>query len=132
MKRSINCLVALSFLLYLGNLNASAQGRGAGRSEGRPPVTSPALSQRPDFERRIEQNGFKNQGQLIAALHASQNLGIPFADLKAKMTGMHPMSLGEAIHALKPNMPEKDVAKEARKAVNQASATAKAKPKPIR
>jgi len=34
--------------------------------------------------------GFKNQGQFIAALHVSQNLGIPFADLKTAMTGIRP------------------------------------------
>lgn len=39
--------------------------------------------------------GFKNQGQFIAALHVSRNLGIPFADLKTAMTGITPV-LGEA------------------------------------
>jgi len=37
--------------------------------------------------------GFKNQGQFIAALHVSQNLGIPFADLKTAMTGIRPITL---------------------------------------
>ena len=68
--------------------------------------------------------GFKNQGQFIAAVHVSQNLGIPFTQLKAAMlgtstptatnststgtTGMttntstNPMSLGQAIQKLKP------------------------------
>jgi len=36
--------------------------------------------------------GFKNQGQFIAALHVSQNLGIPFADLKTAMTGITPVT----------------------------------------
>jgi len=36
--------------------------------------------------------GFKNQGQFIAALHVSQNLGIPFADLKTAMTGIRPIT----------------------------------------
>ena len=36
--------------------------------------------------------GFKNQGQFIAALHVSQNLGIPFADLKTAMTGIKPIT----------------------------------------
>ena len=44
--------------------------------------------------------GFKNQGQFIAALHVSQNLGIPFKDLKADMTRKH-MSLGQSIQDLK-------------------------------
>jgi hypothetical protein len=64
--------------------------------------------------------GFKNQGQFIAALHVSQNLGIPFADLKTAMTGTgtttlktgttptttgstSTMSLGQAIHKLRPS-----------------------------
>ncbi len=57
--------------------------------------------------------GFKNWGQFVAAVHVSNNLGIPFADLKAKMTGVAPgptpgttvlgtpMSLGQAIQSLK-------------------------------
>jgi hypothetical protein len=63
--------------------------------------------------------GFKNQGQFIAALHVSQNLGIKFTDLKAKMLGTagttgtggttgatttattSPKSLGQSIQALK-------------------------------
>jgi hypothetical protein len=57
--------------------------------------------------------GFRNQGQFVAAVHVSQNLGIPFADLKATMLGTQvggstisettsPMSLGQAIQRLKP------------------------------
>lgn len=56
--------------------------------------------------------GFRNQGQFIAAVHVSQNLGIPFADLKAAMLGTsttaitntttNPMSLGQAIQKLRP------------------------------
>jgi hypothetical protein len=63
---------------------------------------------------------FKNQGQFIAALHVSQNLQIPFADLKEAMTGIKPvlgevppvepttpsstptLSLGQAIKKLRP------------------------------
>jgi hypothetical protein len=64
--------------------------------------------------------GFKNQGQFIAALHVSQNLNIPFRDLKAAMLGTtprpttpggtpttttttSPMSLGQAIKKLRPS-----------------------------
>jgi hypothetical protein len=55
-------------------------------------------------------SGFRNQGQFIAAVHVSQNLGIPFADLKATMLGRSasgastssPMSLGQAIQKLRP------------------------------
>jgi hypothetical protein len=54
--------------------------------------------------------GFKNWGQFVAAVHVSNNLNIPFADLKTAMTGMAPgttapaltpMSLGQAIQSLK-------------------------------
>jgi len=48
--------------------------------------------------------GFRNQGQFLAALHVSHNLGISFADLKAKMTGPNPESLGRAIQDLRPNL----------------------------
>lgn len=46
-------------------------------------------------------SGFKNQGQFIAALHVSQNLGIPFAALKTQMVTDH-LSLGQAIQKLRP------------------------------
>ena len=45
--------------------------------------------------------GFRNLGQFVAAVNVSNNLGIPFADLKAKMTGTTPVSLGQAIQQLK-------------------------------
>jgi hypothetical protein len=47
-------------------------------------------------------DGFRNQGQFIAALEASKNQNIAFADLKAKMTGDTPLSLGQAIQELRP------------------------------
>jgi len=46
--------------------------------------------------------GFKNLGQFIAALHVSHNLNIPFAQLKAEMTGSDHDTLGQAIHELRP------------------------------
>ena len=45
--------------------------------------------------------GFKNYGQYVAAKHVSENLGIPLEDLRSKMTGQHPESLGRAIQELK-------------------------------
>jgi len=51
--------------------------------------------------------GFKNQGQFIAALDASKNLDIPFADLQDRITAGE--SLGAAIHGLKPAMSVSDV-----------------------
>ena len=66
--------------------------------------------------------------QFLSTLHASKDLGIPFDQLKAKMMGSNsPMSLGQAIHALKPNMSEKDVDKEADKAEKEAKADERTK-----
>ena len=57
--------------------------------------------------------GFKNFGQLNAAVNASRNLGIDFADLKAAMTGttlageptnQPTLSLGQAIQQYKPGV----------------------------
>jgi hypothetical protein len=61
--------------------------------------------------------GFKNWGQFVAATHVSNNLNIPFAELKARMTGISvgtlpgttvqtmPMSLGQAIQSFKTTAP---------------------------
>jgi hypothetical protein len=49
---------------------------------------------------RSASSGFKNQGQFIAALHVSKNVGIPFKDLKNDMTRKN-MSLGQSIQDLK-------------------------------
>lgn len=57
--------------------------------------------------------GFKNQGQFMAALHVSHNLNIPFAQLKAEMTGADHDSLGQAIHDLKPTANAKAAVKTA-------------------
>jgi len=47
-------------------------------------------------------SGFGNLGEFVTAVHVSNNLGIPSADLKARMVSGD--SLGEAIHALRPNV----------------------------
>lgn len=59
--------------------------------------------------------GFKNLGDFVSAAHVSHNLNIPFADLKTRVTTGQ--SLGDAIHALKP---EADHGAEERKAREQA------------
>ncbi|HYL01817.1 MAG TPA: hypothetical protein VEU54_00215 [Steroidobacteraceae bacterium] len=61
-------------------------------------------------------NGFKDIRECSAALHAAQNLNIPFADLKGKVAAGE--SLSAAIHSLKP---EADARTEVRKAEKQAS-----------
>jgi hypothetical protein len=73
--------------------------------------------------------GFKNEGQFLAALHASQNLNIPFDSLKAKMTGSNSESLGAAIKASKPDLSENQAKEEAKKAETEAKASASAKAK---
>ena len=45
-------------------------------------------------------SGFRNQGQFIAALNASKNRGLPFADLQKAMT-VDGMSLGQAAKTVK-------------------------------
>lgn len=60
-------------------------------------------------------SGFKNLGEFVAAVHVSHNLGLPFADLKAKMKSGD--SLGQAIRTLRP---EADFQAEVRKAQAQA------------
>ena len=62
--------------------------------------------------------GFKNQGQFVAALHVSRNLNIPFAQLKAEMTGSDHDSLGRAIHDLQPTARVKAAVKTARRQAN--------------
>ena len=63
--------------------------------------------------------GFKNQGQFIAALHVSQNLSIPFANLKTQITGPSHASLGQAIHTLKPSANADTVSVAAQKAADE-------------
>ena len=54
-------------------------------------------------------DGFRNQGQFISALHVAHNLNIPFDQLKAKLTGDNPVSLGKAIQGLRPAMDDKAI-----------------------
>ena len=67
--------------------------------------------------------GFRNQGQFIAALHVSKNLDIPFDQLKSEMTGSNHRSLGKSIETLKPNA---DATKEAKTAEDEAREDVKA------
>src|SRR5262245_9018051 len=85
---------------------------------------------------KTAESGFKNHGQFIAALHVSQNLMIPFDQLKAKITGVSvnaagqtttstPMSLGKAIHELRPDLTESQAQQQAQEAGKQAKETAR-------
>ena len=62
-------------------------------------------------------NGFENLGQYVAAVHVSQNLGISFYDLKSYM--MKGDSLGQAIHAAKPDVDSQAESKKGFKQANQ-------------
>ena len=61
--------------------------------------------------------GFKNQGQFIAAVHASNRLGVEFQEIKTLMVDQG-SSLGQAIQTLKPGV---DAEVEASAAQTQAS-----------
>jgi hypothetical protein len=63
--------------------------------------------------------GFKNQGQFIAALHISHNLGIDFNSLKMDMLTKHD-SLGAAIKALRPDLSSQIVKTDMKDAERQA------------
>src|SRR5260370_980187 len=65
-------------------------------------------------------NGFKNLGQFVAAVHVSQNLGISFTALKTDISKGD--SLGQAIHAIKPDV---DSQAESKKGLKQANADIK-------
>ena len=68
-------------------------------------------------------SGFKNEGQFFATLHASKNLNIPFNDLKTAVTSDDNLSLGQAIHQLRPDLPERSLQDSVRKAERQAKDT---------
>ena len=69
--------------------------------------------------------GFKNLGQCVAAIHVSHNLDVPFACMKANMTGSAPaagttcptgtgsskLTLGKSIQALAPKADSKTASK---------------------
>jgi hypothetical protein len=71
-------------------------------------------------------SGFKNQGQFFSTLHASKNLNIPFADLKTKLMSSDDMTIGKAIHELRPDLSQNDIRHAVQKSEQQASDTEKA------
>jgi hypothetical protein len=66
--------------------------------------------------------GFRNTGQFLAAVHVAHNLNLSFTQLKAAMTGSSPESLGQAIHALDPNLARNQIHTAVRTAERQTSA----------
>lgn len=86
---------------------------------------------------QLAESGFKNLGQFVAAVHVSNNLGIPFAQLQctelgttqatalkltcpASVTNTGSMSLGGAIHTIKPTLSSTDVKNSTKQATKQA------------
>ena len=109
-------------------LQAGSADRVAAQIQSKPEVASRVQSLLPSgMSMSAASAGFKNEGQFLAALHASQNLGIPFDQLKARMTGSASTSLGAAIQASKPGISDSQAKAEAKKAEAQAKATASAK-----
>ena len=122
-----------------GEVSAAAQGRG---ESPKPPVpattTTPPpppmgavnhLADQPQLAAKLQPllptgtvlktaaTGFKTLGSFVSAVHVANNLDIPFAELKAKITGPNAESLGKAIHDLKPTV---DADQEVKKATDQA------------
>jgi hypothetical protein len=99
-------------------------------ASGTNPVGS-KLSEHPELASKVQNmlpkgtsldmaaSGFRNLGQFVAAVHVSNNLNIPFDQLKGKIVNDH-MSLGSAIHALRPNVTSVAANTEAKKAEGQA------------
>jgi len=48
--------------------------------------------------------GFQSEHQFLLAEHVSHDLNISFAQLKAKVTGTDPVSLEQAVRALRPDL----------------------------
>ncbi|MGH9777503.1 MAG: hypothetical protein ACRD5I_03755 [Candidatus Acidiferrales bacterium] len=102
------------------------ESKGKAEEAGARKTTSQQLAQNPKLSARLEKllpgtnvheaaGGFKSVGQLVAAAHVSNNLGIPFAQLKSTMVGPPEKSLGEAIHQINPDVDAKAEAKKAEK-----------------
>lgn len=110
-------LVLCAALCMAGAPVADAQGRGpkpAGTTGRAPQRTIAAnIAKTPRLEARLKamlprgmtleqaSEGFRNQGQFIAALEASRSNNIDFVKLKAEMTGDDPLSLAQAVQKLK-------------------------------
>jgi hypothetical protein len=69
--------------------------------------------------------GFKNEGQFVAALHVSRNLNIPFDQLRARVTGPDKVSVGQAIQEMRPELDRDEVRREVQRAEKQSKADLK-------
>ena len=73
----------------------------------------------PGTDTQTAVKGFKSLSQFVAAVHVSKNLGIPFDDLKAKITGSNAVSLVKAVQELQPSANAKEAAKEGNRQAKQ-------------
>jgi hypothetical protein len=64
--------------------------------------------------------GFKKEKEFLAAAHLSRNLGIPFDQIKTRMTAEHRMSLTDALRDIRSDMSKKEAKEEVKKAEGQA------------
>ena len=70
-------------------------------------------------------SGFKNERGFISAVHVSNNLRIPFNQLKAKVTGNRAVSMEAALHELRPSLSKARAKAEVEKGERQARETEK-------
>lgn len=116
--------------------NSSSKSAPAPASKSAPVSVSQRLAQQPNLTAQLQKlypdmdlaaasANFKTLGGFVSALHVSKNLGIPFDQLKAKITGDKAESLGKAIHELKPTV---NADAEVKKAEAQSKADQQAKP----
>ncbi len=70
-------------------------------------------------------SGFKNERRFISTVHVSNNLRIPFTQLKAKITGKRAVSMEAAIHELRPGLSKARAKAEVEKGERQARETEK-------
>jgi hypothetical protein len=96
-----------------GTMPAVGKGNGKSRVGTDGAVLPPGVPKNPKLQAKLQAllpagmtleqaaEGFKNQGQFIAAVRVSDNLGIPFADLKTSMV-TDGLTLGQSIQTLRP------------------------------
>lgn len=64
-------------------------------------------------------SGFKTLEQCVVTIHTSQNLNLNFADLKAKITGKHSISLEKSVEQMAAQANAKEEVKKAKKQASE-------------
>lgn len=73
----------------------------------------------PDLNSHQACAGFKTIDQCISAIHVAHDVNIPFAGLKAQVTGKHAASLEKAVEQSGVSVNARDAVKKARKAASE-------------